>query len=107
MFIQKGETIDYKNAGETDIAYNDVVALGTNRIGVAEEKIAAGLTGSLNVTGVHEFAAINTAAFSVGDPLYWDTTAKKLTNVSQDNVPAGWATEPKAQTGTTARVKIG
>lgn len=103
-FVQKGNNIDYTAAA--DIAYGDVVPLET-RIGVALEDIAAGATGSVTVTGVFEAAAVTGTAFSVGDALYWDETQKKLTKTDTDNIPAGWATEPKASAGTAARVKIG
>ncbi len=105
LYIQEGKTIDYTNAGAAAIAYGDVVGL-TNRIGIAGENIAVGATGSVHVTGVYEFPAINTAAFGVGDKLYYDTAAGKITNVETGNIPAGWATEPKLLAGTTARVKI-
>jgi len=74
---------------------------------VTGETIEVGATGSVHVSGVFELPAINTAAFAVGDDLYWDPNAGVLTNVAENNVPAGWATEPKAETETTARVKIG
>ncbi|MCR4442150.1 MAG: DUF2190 family protein [Peptococcaceae bacterium] len=104
-YIQKGDTIDYLNGGAA-LAYGDVVNL-TTRIGVAGEAIAAGATGSVHVAGVFELPAINNTAFAVGDALYWDPNARVITNVQAGNVPAGWATEPKALAGTTARVKIG
>lgn len=104
-YIQKGETIDYTNPGPVPIAYGSVVNL-TNRIGIAGENIDVGATGSVHVVGVYELPAINTAAFNVGDQLYWDPVAGVLTNVDQNNIPAGWATEPKALADTTARVKI-
>lgn len=104
-YIQRGETIDYTNPGPAPIAYGDVVGL-TNRIGIAGENIAVGATGSVHVVGVYELPAVNNAAFTIGQQLYWDPVANVLTNVDQNNIPAGWATEPKAQAATTARVKI-
>jgi predicted RecA/RadA family phage recombinase len=105
-YIQKGETIDYTNGGASAIGYGDVIPLVT-RIGMAGEDIAVGATGSVKTTGIYELPAVNNAAFAVGDQLYWDAAAGNLTNVSAGNTPAGWATEPKALAGTTARVKIG
>ena len=103
-FVQKGDVIDYTAAA--DIAYCDVVPLVT-RVGVATEDIASGATGGVAVTGVFEAAAVTGTVFAVGDALYWDATAKKLTKTATDNTPAGWATEPKISSGTVARVKIG
>ena len=105
-YIQKGDIIDYINGSGAAIAYNDVVPLVT-RVGVAAENIAVGATGSMRVTGVHEMPAVTTVAFAVGDQLYWDATAGKLTKTSTDNTPAGWCVETKAQAGTLGVVKIG
>lgn len=104
-YIQKGDVIDYTNPGPVPILYGSVVNL-TNRIGIAGEDIAVGATGSIHVVGVFELPAVNNAAFNVGDQLYWDPVAGVLTDAAQGNIPAGWATEPKALAGTTARVKI-
>ena len=106
MFVHKGNVIDYQNQGDQSITYNTIVNL-TTRIGIAGEIIEPGAFGSVSVVGVYELPAINTAAFAIGDALYWDPTVLKLTNVSAENIPAGWATEPKLLAGTTARVKIG
>lgn len=103
-YIQEGKTIDYINPGAA-IAYGAVVNL-TTRIAIAGEAIAVGATGSIHTTGVFELAAINNAAFAVGDTLYWDPVALNLTNVAVGNVPAGWATETKLLAGTTARVRL-
>lgn len=106
MFVHEGKTIDYLNPGPQPIPYNTVVNLGGNRIGVAGETIAVGVTGSVHVSGVFELPAINNVAFNVGDELYWDPIAGVITNVDQNNVPAGWAVEPKAAAETTVRIKI-
>lgn len=106
MFVHDGKTIDYLNPGPAPIQYNSVVNL-TTRIGVAGENIAVGATGSLHVSGVFELPAVNNAAFNVGQQLYWDPVGGTLTDQQAGNVPAGWATEPKALAATVARVKIG
>ena len=103
-YIQEGKTIDYDNPGAA-INYGDVVNL-TTRIGIAGEDIAVGAMGSVHVTGVWELAAINNAAFAVGDTLYWDAVAGNITNISAGNIPAGWATELKLLAGNTARVRL-
>lgn len=104
-YIQKGEKIDYLNPGPLPIAYDNVVNFGT-RIGIAGENIAVGATGTVYVTGVFELPAINNVAFAVGATLYWDPVAGILTSVALNNVPAGWATEPKLLAGTSARVRL-
>lgn len=103
-FIQGGNVIDYTAAA--NIAYGAVIPL-TTCVGVALEDIANGATGSVTITGVFETAAVNTAAFAVGDKLYWDDTANTLTKTDTGNTPAGVCVAAKAAAGTTARVKIG
>jgi len=105
-YIQKGEIIDYVNNGASNIAYNDVVPM-ISRIGVAAENIPVGGIGGVRTEGIYELPAVNDAAFSVGDQLYWDATNGKLTKESSDTVPAGWCVEAKETTGVVAKVKIG
>jgi predicted RecA/RadA family phage recombinase len=102
-YIQEGATITYANAGETDISYKDVIDLGT-RIAVAAADIAAGDSGSISTVGVFELPAVNDAAFVQGEEVFWDGT--ELTSTPGDLTRAGWCVEAKAETATTARVKI-
>jgi len=105
IYIQKGETLDFINTGETDIEYNDVVSL-TNRIGIAQEPISTESVGSVAVVGVYELPADATTAFVTGEALYWDATNAKVVKTAGD-IAAGWAFADKAATGTTVLVKIG
>ena len=103
-FIQPGKIINFSNATETDIQYGDVVVL-TSRIGVAEAIIPAGTVGAVSLEGVFEAAAETTAAFSVGQKLYWDAANQRLTATAGD-VYAGFAVEAKTTAGSTALVKM-
>lgn len=105
-YLQEGNVIDWTNKTGSDVAYHDVVPL-VNRIGVAAEAIADDATGSVAITGVWEIPAVNNTAFDVGDVLYYDAAAEKLTKTAAGNVPAGWCVEPKDETGTTAKIDIG
>ena len=106
VFVQKGNVMDYTNGGTEAIAYLEVVPLVT-RIGIAQEPIAVGATGSVGLDGVYQLPADSTAAFVAGDALYWDDTANKLTKTATDHTPAGFAFAAKATAGTTAAVRIG
>lgn len=77
-YVQKGENINYKNDGSEKIAYGDVVVI-SDRIGVASVDISAGETGVISLEGVYEMPAEASAAFEVGQTVYWDTTNKRLT----------------------------
>lgn len=104
-YIQNGSNINYTNGGASDIAAGDVVGLGT-RIGIAAAAIPVGALGTVITEGVFEAPAISTAAFALGDQVYWDATAEKLTNVSEGNTLAGWCIAAKAESGATARIKL-
>ncbi len=102
-YIQRGETIDFKNNTNAVITANDIVVL-TNRIGVAATEIQVGAVGTVHVSGVFALPADNTTAFTVGQNVYYGTD--KVVATSGD-VVAGFVIEPKATADTVAKVKIG
>ena len=103
-YIQPGKAIEYTNAGEETIRYGDVVAL-TSCIGVAAADIAPGETGVIELSGVYEMPAETTAAFTQGQTLYWDSSAKALT-ATKGTIAAGIAVEAKATDDALALVKL-
>lgn len=111
-FIQEAKSINYKNPSPTEaIKYGEVVAL-KDMIGVAAIDIAPGAVGVLTVSGAFEMDAETTAAFAVGQKVYWDSTAKTITASatgaeSAANIVAGYAIEEKAVSAAKALVKIG
>lgn len=104
IYVQRGSVIDYKNVSIADISANEVVTLGT-RIGVAGSVIPVGVVGAVHVTGVFDFPATTTEAFTVGQQVFFKEGV--ITSDSTDAVPAGWVVEPKSTSGAIARVKIG
>lgn len=102
-YVQRGETIDFKNTGSLIFA-GDVVAL-TDRIGVAATEINPGAVGSLNVIGVYDMPATSGEDYTVGQKVYFKDG--KIQAASADAVEAGWVVEPKPTTGIIARIKIG
>ncbi|MDD4599627.1 hypothetical protein SDC9_04145 [bioreactor metagenome] len=103
-FIQGGAVIDYTAAA--DIVVGQVIPL-VSCVGVAQTDITNGAVGAVAITGVYECAAVTTAAFAVGDVLYWDDTNSVLTKTDTSNTKAGICVATKLQAGATARVKIG
>lgn len=104
-YWQRGETIDYTPTGA--LANGDVVDLAT-RIGVAGNDIPAGKTGAVHVVGVFEIPKA-TDAVKVGQALYWDKAAKKITTAegsSSANTPAGWAVAAAGSSDATVLVKL-
>lgn len=103
-YVQPGKIINYTNGTGSDIAYGDVVVL-SSRIGVAECDIANGEIGSVGLEGVYEFPAETTAAFAVGQKIYWDNTNKCLT-ATEGAILAGIAVEVKDAADSSALVKM-
>lgn len=106
-YQQDGDIIDYINTDSEIITAGQVVPL-ISRIGFAAADIAPGALGSVVVKGVFcDVPAVTTAAFDVGDSLFWDNTAGKLTKTATDNIPTGgWSVAAKAQAGAVAVIKL-
>ena len=107
VFQQTGDIVDFLNTGTETITAGQVVPL-VSRVGFAVADIAPNDVGGVAVRGVFsDVPADNTVAFAAGDALYWDDTNQKLTKTATDNVPTGgWCAIAKAQTGTTAVIKL-
>mgnify|MGYP000885901521 CR=1 FL=1 len=100
-----GEVMDWKNGTSADVSVGDVISLGTF-CGVASVDIDNGDTGPIALSGCFEVDAVNNAAFTQGDLIYFDTSAKKATkDISKKFL--GVAMRDKETEGTTAYVKIG
>ncbi|MDI9423905.1 MAG: DUF2190 family protein, partial [Spirochaetota bacterium] len=104
-FKHPGVVMDWENGTGADVSVGDVISLGTF-CGVAQVDIANGATGPVSLSGVYEIAAVNNAAFTQGDMIYFDTVAKKATK-DTSKAFLGVAMRGKETAGTTAWVKIG
>lgn len=108
-YVQEGDNLDWTNNTGADVGYRDIVVLGT-RIYIAGEDIKNGATGTLLTEDGWELLAVNDQAFKIGDPVYFDVAAGKVTKVFAGaagiNVPAGTVIQDKAAAGTTAIVDI-
>lgn len=102
-YVQKGETLDYKNGTETAIAAGDVVVLDS-RIGIAADNIAAGDTGAVHVVGVFKIAKTGTAAIAMGKAVYFDGTG--ITSTATSNTAAGYAAAAAGASDTSILVKL-
>ena len=96
---KNGAVIDWVNGSGSAVAAGDVVPVG-NLIGIAVADIADGASGVLEVTGAWVLPAVNNTAFSAGDLLYWDATAKKAAKTEAGNAVLGVCLAGKVQTGT-------
>jgi len=109
-YWQRGEALDYKNAGDSTIAANTIVKIGS-RIGVTGCPIAPGETGSLHVGGVWFMPKTGTNAISMGQTVYFDGTG--ITDAADDGgspatayAEVGYAAAAALAADTTIMVKI-
>lgn len=100
-YWQRGESLDYVNSGETVIAANTIVALGT-RIGVIGTDINPGERGSIHVTGVYEIAKTG-GEIAMGAAVYFDGTGISTTT---SGTPAGYAAANAAADDAVVLVKL-
>ena len=103
-YFQRGEALDYTNAGSAKIEAGDVIVLGT-KIGIAGCDIAVGAVGSVHVEGVYKFPKA-TGAITIGAAVYWDATNENITTTSTSNTLAGYAAAAAVSADTTVLVKI-
>ena len=104
VYVQRGETIDFKNNTTSAIAPNDVVTM-TKRIGIAATDIPVGAIGTVHVVGVFDMPAETTNEFTAGQTVY--LSDDKVVADATGGVVAGFVVEPKAANSAVARVKIG
>lgn len=102
-YVQEGDVLNYTAA--TAKSSGDVVAFG-KRIGICLTDIAAGAVGAISVEGVWQLTKQTPDSIGMGDEVYWDSGAGKITNVISGNLKAGFATETAGSTATTVKVKI-
>lgn len=103
-YWQRGESLDYKNATETTIEANTVVALA-ERIGIAGTDILPGAVGDLHMSGVFEFDKTSANAIPMGTSVYFDGTG--ITETAESNTPAGFAAADATAEDKKILVKIG
>ena len=105
-YYQRGETLDYDNAGASTIEAGTILALST-RVGVAGCDIAAGETGTGHVEGCYWFdlASAASGASVQGTKIYIDSSQKAVTD-GAGNLLAGFAAAPIAVGDTRVLVKL-
>lgn len=102
-YLQRGESLDYKNTTSSTIEYGTIIAIGT-RVGVAAADIPAGEVGAIDVEGVFEMPKA-ADEISMGDDLYYDSSAKNVTTTSK-TAKAGYAIADAESDAATVYVKL-
>jgi len=120
-YVQRGETLDYKNTG-TDIIPADTVVTVGGRVGVTGTEIKPGEVGSLHMVGVFRVPKSGEGAVEMGQDLVFDGTGAAPAAVTlavaesdegaEDPTPAaigvlmGYAAAPAQASDKTVLVKL-
>lgn len=72
--FQKGDILDWTNAGDTVVTAGSIVVAGTF-VGVVQNDIPAGALGAIAITGVWIVPVGTGVTFTQGAPVYWNAGA--------------------------------
>lgn len=102
-FVQPGDTLTLTAPYAVS---SGACALIGSIFGVAANDIDNGASGVFAVSGVFELVKATPQAWSEGDRIYWDDSAKKCTTTKTANTLIGAASEAAASGAATGRVKL-
>lgn len=102
-YIQRGETLDYKNSGTEVIPADTVVAVGT-RIGIAGCDIKPGEIGSLHMAGVFRIPKSGEGAIEMGTAVSFDGTG--IAAAAEGAAAIGYAAAPSEAADKAVLVKL-
>lgn len=104
-YVQRGETLDYRNATNKVIPCDTVVAVG-GRIGVTGGEIKPGELGSLHMVGVFKLPKTGTDAIEMGAAVHFDGAGITATAAEGTTTPAGYAAAPNEASDKFVLVKL-
>ena len=104
-YIQRGETLDYKNATDKTIPCDTVVVVG-GRIGVTGGEIKPGELGSLHMVGVFRLPKSGESAIEMGTAVHFDGAGITATAAEGTTTPAGYAAAPSEASEKSVLVKL-
>jgi len=102
-FIQDGKIIDFTAGANYDSG--DPVLIG-QIFGVCQTDIDSGDVGSAEIEGIYELTKATGITIIIGQLLYWDAAASKITNVAASNKFVGFAIEAAGSSATKVKIKI-
>lgn len=103
-YIQRGESLDYKNETGSQIEAGEVVIFG-ERIGIAGTTIPIGATGIIHMAGVFRVQKKDGEAIEKGATIYH--SADGMTAIAgQDQPIAGYAVDTSAAASKTVTIKL-
>ncbi len=102
-FLQPGEVLDL--TAPSTLTGGSGALIGSI-FGVAKSDVTSGSVGQFLLRGVVSLAKATGAAWSQGDLIYWDNTAKNCTKTSSGNHLIGAATAAALSAATTGNVAL-
>ncbi len=104
-YVQPGHAITL--AAPYAVASGDGLLVGAI-FGVATANVAIGEAVEANLVGVFDLKKVASQAWSAGDKVYWDNTAKEVTKTATNNTLIGAAIEAVGNGAgeTTGRVRL-
>src|SRR3954471_11075420 len=102
-YIQRGHTLTL--AAPYDVLSGACLKVGT-LVGVAQYDALSGVDVETSLEGVHEVAKVSAQAWTVGQAIYWDNSAKLATSTASTNTALGHATEVAANPSSVGRVRL-
>lgn len=105
-FIQEGKTLTIA-APSGGVTSGQLVVQG-KIVGVAEATAAEGVDVALLTEGVFTLTKVTTDVITVGETLYWDSSASKLTDTPGTNSKpmVGYAVEAAGNGATTVKCRV-
>lgn len=103
-FIQTG--VNLTLPAPTDVLSGDVVIVGTI-LGIAAGSAASGTDMDLVTGGVFRLPKVSALAITIGEAVYWDSTAKLVTKTASGNTKLGAAVTAAANPSGAVNVKLG
>lgn len=96
-YVQRGETLDYKNTTTKPIPCDTIIAIG-GRVGVTGGEIKPGELGSLHMVGVFRVKKSSEEEIAQGQDLVFDGTGAAPTPSDTDTVSEGDGDEDETTT---------
>ncbi|MDE6260418.1 MAG: DUF2190 family protein [Oscillospiraceae bacterium] len=103
-YVQRGETLDYRNTTDAAIPCDTVITVG-NRIGVTGGEIKPGELGALHMVGVFRIPKSGNDAIQMGAAVSFDGSGITAT-ASEGATPAGYAATPSEASDKYVLVKL-
>lgn len=82
------------------------VQVGSYVFGVACTDLVSGALGQIQIEGVFDMAKVSAQAWTAGDTIYWDNSARNCTTTASSNLPIGYAVADAANPSSTGRVML-